>query len=109
MTLERIDTRPNDTVMILCEANSRPIPSLKLRVQIGLMLLIGCFCLTQGLRLLYFPDPLGALTGLALLLPVPSCCYFGWRDYRALQPGRALRTGRAGRALRAGQSPVGAR
>ena len=103
MTLECIDARPNDTAIVICEATSRPIPSLKLRVQIGLMLLIGCFCLTQGLRLLYFPDPLGILTGLALLLPIPSCCYFGWCDYRALKQGRARR------ALCTVPSRVGAR
>jgi hypothetical protein len=108
MTLECIETRPNDTVIMICEETSRPIASLKLRVQIGLMLSIGCFCLIQGLRLLYFPDPLGTMTGLALLLPVPSCCYFGWRDYRALKQGRAGRSLRT-RQLPARQLPVGAR
>jgi hypothetical protein len=104
MTFEYTETRLNDTEIILCEENPRPIPYLKLRAQIGLMLLIGGSCLIAGLRLLNVSDPLGPMTGYALLLPVPSCCYFMWRDYRALRQGRTVRA-----ALGSTQLPVGAR
>jgi hypothetical protein len=85
VTIERINTRQNDIEIITFEQNSRPISSRKLRIQIGLMMFIGCLCLAAGLLLLNFPDPIGFMTGLGLLLPIPSCCYFAWRDYRGLQ------------------------
>ena len=88
MTMECINTKQNDIEIITFEQNSRPVSSRKLRFQIGLMLFIGSFCLVAGLSLLYFPDPIGFMTGLGLMLPIPSCCYFAWRDYRGLQECR---------------------
>ncbi|MGO9256888.1 MAG: hypothetical protein ACLQU1_11370 [Bryobacteraceae bacterium] len=90
MTLEFADKSKLEivTMVVSQEPNSRPIPSLKLRVQPWLKLFIGFVCLMQGLRLLCASDPLGIPMGLVLLLiSVPSCCYLGWRDYRELQEG----------------------
>ncbi len=88
MTVEYVNTRQNETEIVIFEQNSRPISRRRLRMQIGLMLFIGCFCLATGVGLLYFPDPIGAMAGLGLLLPIPSCCYFAWRDYRGLKEYR---------------------
>jgi hypothetical protein len=63
--------------------------ALKQRVQPWIVWGIGLFCLTQGLRLMFFSDPIGTLTGFGLLLPVPGCCYLGWRDYRRLAKSTA--------------------
>jgi hypothetical protein len=90
MTFNAIDTRKNDTLMIICEPTSQPIPSLKLRVQPWLKMFIACVCLTQGMRFLNSNDPIGTLTGFGLLIALPSCCYLGWRDYRGLKQAHAV-------------------
>jgi hypothetical protein len=104
MTLECIDTRQNEAVMILCAEISRPISTLRLKVQLGLMLFIGCLCLATGLRLLYFPDPIGTMAGLGLMIPIPSCCFFAWSDIRTLEQVRA-----GASVLSAGRSLASAR
>ena len=93
MTFEFIDTAKNDTLMIISTDPVRPVPSIKLRVQPWLKLAIACICLTQGLRLVTTADSMGILMGLVLLICIPSCCYFGWRDYQALKGARNVRTG----------------
>ncbi len=87
MTLECV-IRRTDSWILTCAQNSRPIPSLRLRVQPWLMLSIACVCLTQALRLLFTSDSLGIPLGLVLLLIFPRCCYLGWRDSRALKEHR---------------------
>ena len=97
MTYEFIDTTKNDTVMVISTETAEPSPSLTLRVQPWLKAAIGGICLTQGLRFLSTPDSIGKLVGLVLLISIPSCAYFGWRDYQALkraQEGRAARLAR---------------
>jgi hypothetical protein len=89
MTYEFIDTTQNDTLMVICTEPARPAPSLKLRVQPWLKAAIACICLTQAGRFLTAHDPAGTLTGLALLLPIPSCLYLGWRDYLGLKHATA--------------------
>ena len=92
MTLECV-IRQTDSWILTSAQNSRPILSLKLRVQPWLKLLMGFACLMQGLRLLFTSNSLGTPLGLVLLLiSVPSCCYLGWRDYRALQEHRVALT-----------------
>jgi hypothetical protein len=86
MTLEAIDNRQNDTMMMLCQEVPETVPSLKLRVQPWLKLAIALICLTQGLRLLNFSDPIASLLGLGLLSSIPSCLILGLRDYRRLNP-----------------------
>ena len=85
MTLELVDIRPNDAQIVAFEQHPRPLSRLRLKVQFGLMLFIGCACLATGLRLLSLPDPLATMAGLGLLIPIPSCCYFAWRDIQVLK------------------------
>ncbi|HTX35705.1 MAG TPA: hypothetical protein VME43_11805 [Bryobacteraceae bacterium] len=100
MTFEFIDTTHNDTLMVICTEPAQPVPSLKLRVQPWLKSAIACICVTQGLRFLNAHDPVGTLAGLALMLPVPSCLYLGWRDYQGLKNALASRAGGRTRELR---------
>jgi hypothetical protein len=88
MTFEAIHIRQSNSAILPGRQNSRAIPSLTLRLQPWLKLIIASICLTQGLRFLSDFDPIGNLMGFGLLVSVPSCCYFGWRDYRALQEAR---------------------
>lgn len=93
MTLECVDIKQFPTLTQTNEHTALLVPSLKLRVQPWFKLLLASIGMTQGLRLLHYPD-LSTLLGFALLIPVPGCCYLGWRDYRALREAQiALRSG----------------
>jgi hypothetical protein len=99
MTFEFIDTTKNDTLMIICTEPTQPAPSLNTRIQPWLKLVIGAVCLSQGLRLLAAGDAIATLMGLGLLICLPSCCYFGLKDYQGLQQARAGRSARRSRQL----------
>jgi len=92
MTFETIDAILDEPMMTVREEPAEAAPSLKVKVQPWLKTAIGVICLTQGLRLLHFSDPIATLTGFGLLIPVPSCFYLGWRDYLGLQKGPTPRT-----------------
>ena len=85
MIFDYVDTAKGDNLVILCAEPVQLNPKPKLRVQLGLKGFLACVCLSQGLRLMDAGDPIGMMTGLALLVCVPSCCYLGWRDYAALK------------------------
>ena len=91
MTFEFIDTAQNDTLMMICTEHAQPAPSVNLRIQPWVKIALASVCLSQGLRLAGAHDPIGTLTGLALLACLPSCCYVGWRDYLRLKQARAGR------------------
>jgi len=89
MTFEFIDTAKKNTLMIISTEPVKPVPTLKACAQPWLKALFACICLTQGIRLLAASDPIATLMGVSLLISVPSCCYFLWKDYQGLRQSRA--------------------
>lgn len=85
MTLELIDTNNADALLPVSTNRERRASNLKLKIQVRLKVFIACVCLAYAVHFLQAHDSIAKLMGLALLIPIPSCCYLGWRDYAALK------------------------
>ena len=77
MTAPCVSTGTTD--VSLANAITAPVSS-KSRIQLWAPVVIGAFCLLQGLRLVLGADPIGNLMGVTLLVSVPGCLFAANRE-----------------------------
>ena len=82
MTAERFNATTIETLTLSHTDSPTRLSSLTSGLQVSAPLVIGSFCLIQGLWFVQAADPMVNLAGLALCMSVPSCLYLAWREYR---------------------------
>jgi hypothetical protein len=82
MTAERFNAATIETLTPSHTDSTTRLSSLTSGLQVWAPLVIGSFCLIQGLWFVQAAEPMVNLAGLALCMSVPSCLYFAWRGYR---------------------------
>jgi hypothetical protein len=70
------------TLETMQPTTSKPTTNFKQKYQHWAVWSFGLIGLIEGLRLVAFGADLSYLVGIGLLIPVPTCFYLGWRDYR---------------------------
>jgi hypothetical protein len=82
MTTECFNAATIETLTPSHTDTTTRLSSLTSRLQVWALLLIGSFCLIQGLWFVQADEPMVNLVGLALWSSVPGCLYFAWCGHR---------------------------
>jgi hypothetical protein len=64
-------------------SQERVVTSLKAKIVCLVPLMLGVYCLVEGLVLLGSEDPIIPGGGISLLLWLPACGYYAWRGRTA--------------------------